>query len=439
MSAPTTTYDLDDAVRRHLAGASWRSLAAEYGVAESGLRRRGNRAIRERSGRAVPGITSPEAEERTRSVRVKLPATVTNLEELIRVLQVDTDEWSVKSFLGNGWMGQTAEGLEQFLQVKAQFERNPERTAEYLRQIAQDCIEDMREHAPTYPTPPAPVPLDGDPVLYTVHIYDPHLGMLSWGPETGADYDIKIARSDFARAGAHLLSLGWLYPIDRVLIVLGNDMQHVDTAGLNGRGGATTKGTPQDTDGRRAKQFTTARKVSVDLIDRALNLGRPVDVELVPGNHDRDQTYRLGEVLSAWYRNVPLVTVTYGPAKRSFYGYGQNAFMLTHGEEYRRQRDSLPLIFATECPAELWVRARYREILTGHNHVNLVGRYLPTSDQNETRGIRTRSLPGLTPEDAWHTEEGYRHVRSATAIAYRRSGGVAGLHEFNLWNEEGGK
>jgi hypothetical protein len=433
--------DYERVSARRAAGDGWDAIAADLGLNPEQLRSQYRRAHKQRGKRAPKSVSATTSEttseERTKSLRVTLPTKVTNLTELIAALEVDMDDWRVRSFVGNAWQGQTPEGVETFLQVKAQFERDKARELAEWRLAGEEIVELMRSHAPRY----EPIAFDSkalrgaEPTLYTVHIYDPHLGMLAWGPETGADYDIRIARSDYARAADHLTALAPLYNPERVLIVIGHDMGHVDTPGINRRGGTTTSGTPQDVDGRIAKQFTTMARCAVHLIDRARRLGVPVDVQMVGGNHDRETVFKLGVVLDAWYRNDESVTVVNPPAKRSYYGYGQNAFMLTHGEEYRRHRDSLPLIFATECPAELWVQSRYREILTGHNHIKLEGRYWPTGDASETRGIRTRSLPGLTPEDAWHTESGYKHTRAATAIAYRRSGGVAGLHEFNLWSE----
>lgn len=143
--------------------------------------------------------------------------------------------------------------------------------------------------------------------------------------------------------------------------------------------------------------------------------------------------FKLGEVLEAWYRHDPEVQVLNTPMKRKYYGWGRNVWMFTHGEELRRQRDNLALIFATECPPLIWTAGdRCREVITGHNHVNLQGKYHPTSEVSETRAIRVRSLPALTAEDSWHYEEGYKHRRSGTALVYRQSGGVLGIHEFNV-------
>lgn len=427
------TFDVARAAKLRAEGLAWPRIADLVGAPRTTVQDAVKRFLPSTSESVAKSV--PEA-ERTKSLLARLPTKVTNLEELIAALEVDMETWKVKGFTGNAWQGQTPEGVETFLQVKAQFERDRQRGIDMAHAAIQQAIEDMKAHSPRYePVDLAPL-TGGDPVLYTVHIYDPHLGMLAWGPEVGADYDIKIARSDYCRAADALMAIAPIYPVERVMVVIGNDMGHVDSPGIARRGGTTTAGTPQDVDGRNPKQFTTMRRCAVHLIDRARGLGRPVDVQMVGGNHDRETIYKLGEVLAAWYRLDPKVTVNNSPAKRSFYGYGRNAFMLTHGEEYQRHRDNIVTIMATECPAQMWVESVYREILTGHNHRNLAGRYWPTSDMNESRAIRTRSLPGLTPEDAWHTEEGYKHGRAATAIAYRRSGGVAGLHEFPLFNEE---
>lgn len=268
-------------------------------------------------------------------------------------------------------------------------------------------------------------------MLAVLNIYDPHIGMRAWGEETGqGNQDLQIAVADYGAAVEELLSISRLYPVEEVLFVVGHDLFHFDQAGLNMVGGATARGTPQDVDTRQEKMFTTVRKLVIHSIDRARTVA-PVRVRCVPGNHDTQQVYRLGEVLFAWYRHDPDVLVEYSPRKRTFHGWGKNAWMFVHGEEYNRQRDNLPLIFATECPPDIWVNSTHREVLTGHNHRALQGRYHPTSELDEHRSIRVRSLPGLTSPDGWHSEKAFLHTRAATLICYRKSGGVVGLHEFN--------
>lgn len=372
-------------------------------------------------------ITTMLTAEQVRRIR--------SLDDLVEVFAVDLDVWEVSEYKINSWEQHSVQkGVVPLYQAKARLVRRETPWAEAAREVWDDFIRDAREHAPlpTRIERPRLLSPGGNPTLAVLAINDPHLGMLAWGKETGAaPQDLDIAVEDYGAAVAALLPFARFYPTARILHIVGNDMQHADTAAATGRrGGATTAGTAQDMDTRLAKIFTAARRSAVAAIDAALSIA-PVDVVVVPGNHDHEQSYRLGETLSAWYRNMPEVNIQFSPNKRQFYRYGSNVFMLTHGEEYQRQRDNLPTIFATECPPELWVGAEHREILTGHNHRLLEGRYHPTSEVSETRGIRTRSLPGLTSTDAWHHENGYRHRRAATVLMYRQSGGVAGYHEHN--------
>lgn len=444
MSRPQT-IDHERIAQLRCNGHSWREIAAELGgniitlqSAHSTWKQR-RRDRGEDDSQPVPVPVQQTQPALETGVVVELETgerRITTLEDLLDVLQVDTDEWRVSNFKGNTWEQHSAtKGRVTLMQVKALFERNPERTVEFLTRAKEELVQAMQDHAPTcYGPIPRGLPTDliglGEGALLEIAVFDAHFGMLAWGKEVGLPYDVDIARRDYAAAVDNLLSFASIYPVERILYVVGNDLLHADTM-VMGRGGATASGTMQDTDSRLSKQFTIARQAVVDGIDKARQIA-PVDVLVVPGNHDREQMYRMGEVLAAWYRNDPEVAVVYDPRRRKFYGYGSNVWMFTHGEEYMRQRESLPLIFADECPPELWVNGKHREIHTGHNHGRKSGRYTPTSEVSESRAIITRSLAALTPIDAWHYGEGYSHRRAATALVYRRSGGLVGFHEFNL-------
>lgn len=364
-------------------------------------------------------------------------ARINSLEDLLKFFKVDTDAWEVRDYRINKWeqaSGNTQSGITitPLYQVRANLVPRIERRVEIVRQIIEDLIRDAKNHAPNY-KPINRVKQDGEPCLFELAVLDPHVGLMAWGKETGQPQDLPIAVKNYGDAIEYLLGLSKFYNVERVLYIAGNDFLHVDGPAFSNRGGATTMGTAQDVDSRLGKMFSTGRKALVEGIDRARQVA-PVDVVFVPGNHDENTTYHLGEVIAAWYRNCPDVNVIFSPNKRQYYAYGKNALMLTHGEEYRRMRDSLPLIFTTEGPRalrEAWLDAEHFEIHTGHNHIALEGRFNPTSELNETRGIRTRSLPGLTATDSWHHKEGYRHRRTSTALVFRKSGGVMGTHEFN--------
>lgn len=303
---------------------------------------------------------------------------------------------------------------------------------ENVKRIWDAFIADALEHAPRYDPPEPPPPVD-EPMLAVPNLYDAHFGMRADARETGGeDQDTSLISDDWKRAVDHLVGMARLYSLDRWMVPLGHDLSHIDH--MDGKIGVTRAGTQQDHDSRLWKIFTGVRQASVYLIDAMRSTGLPVDVWMTPGNHDTDQNFQLGEVLQAWYRHDEGITFNNEPKLRKFYGYGRNAWMLYHGEQYLKKKSGNPVtIFATECPADIWVGSEggCREILSGHFHKRMKGRYTPTADMDEERGIVSRSLPGLTATDQWHYAKGYLHKRAATLLVYKKSGGCYALHEFN--------
>lgn len=360
---------------------------------------------------------------------------VENLDDIVEFFDVDTEVWEAVTIKvgGSVWDQSVEKGtVAQSVRIDATFKRI-KFSEDDARRVWEEFYEDAENHAPSYDAVPRqPLTDEDDPVLLELSIVDPHFGMLAHGREVGGpDQDIYTIQEDYSSAVDRMLGVHGLYPVEKILYIVGHDSQHVNQVGQGGKGGTTRAGTAQDLDTRLHKIYTTLRRCVVEGVDKARMIA-PVDVVVVPGNHDKDVSYYLGETLYAWYRNDPEVTVDYGPNRNKFYNYHKNTFMLTHGEEYNRKRDNLVTIMATECPAEWWVASEdgIREIHTGHNHRKLQGGYYPTAEVSESRGVRTISLPGLTAVDAWHHESGYRHRRGATVMAYRRSASRVDTFEF---------
>ena len=300
-----------------------------------------------------------------------------------------------------------------------------------LKEVWADFLKDAKKHAPAY-SPVKRRPRTRQPMLGVANIYDAHFGLKADARETGdVNQDVELISDDFRRAVDHFVLAAESHPIDRWMIPLGHDLSHINHH--DGKTGVTAAGTAQDVDTRLWNIFTAMRRASVYMIDALRSTGAPVDVVMVPGNHDEHLNFQLGEVLAAWYRRDRGVSVENSPRLRKFYGYGANAVMLYHGHQYNKKGSGNPItIMATECPADLWVASESgaREILSGHFHKRMQGRYTPTADMDEGRGIVARSLPGLTAGDQWHYAQGYAHRRAATLLVYRKSGGLELLHEF---------
>ena len=374
----------------------------------------------------------------TREVTGSELAGINSLDDLVAFFGLDVERWTISRFRcrANRWQqNSNKKGLVNLHQyrIDAEFMLRPEVIEDEVEAFWERFKEEAAAHAPRYELVERDDPAGGREVIAVMALFDLHLGMLAWGKEVGNDYDSEIALQGYAQAVADLLATVKTYRnVKKIVFIGGNDFLHVDQFMDGGKGGATTKGTPQDIDSRPFKMFTLARKALVEAVDMCRAIA-PVELRMVPGNHDRDNISKLGEVMAAWYRNDPEVQVFHGPRKLQFFNWENVTLMFTHGEEYKRKRDPLPLIMATECPAEMWVASEdgLREVLTGHNHIRMAGRYHPTSEANESRAVRTQSLSGMTPEDGWHYEQGYKHHRAASLRVYH-SRGLAGHHEYKL-------
>lgn len=249
---------------------------------------------------------------------------------------------------------------------------------------------------------------------------DLHIGKLAWDKETGEDYDITIAIERAKQAIRELVSRLVVSQVDRILLPLGNDLISVDN-----KMGTTTMGTPQSADGRFGKMFKATKDLVIDTIS-ILNKIAPVDVLIIPGNHDESTMFTLGEVLDAWYKDDKNVQIYNSPKLRKYYQYGKNMIGFTHGDKEKHQE--LGLVMASEEPL-MWGSSNHREFHLGHFHKSKTTQYT-TGD--EFPGFKIRILPSLSSADAWHYAQGYLSAKAAKAFIWHKDKGLITEHTYNI-------
>lgn len=342
---------------------------------------------------------------------------ISTLEGLLEAAKVDLSRWYVERWTCNKWDqgSRTDDGVTvtELWQIKAYLRPVPGRDiGEALRA---SVLADMAAHAPRYAGVRYVGPRDGERHMLEVCPFDMHIGMLAWGPEAGADWDSEIAERVLMNAVERILARASGYPIERILLPLGQDYLHADST-ISGSGGQTARGTPLDVDTRHTRMFTTGRRIAVALVDE-LRQTAPVEIIVCPGNHDEATAFYMGDVLDAWYRNDAHVTIDNSPAPRKYKVYGKTLLGFTHG--HQAKHDKLPLLMATEAPRE-WADTTYREWHVGHLHRK--GETI-----TEDAGTRTRVIPSLAAEDAWHAASGYRHQRALEAFVWHETEGLAAV------------
>lgn len=423
----------------------WTVIAAPLGMTESMVRGAYRRAeangtlafelARAERGAVAPpsgartvtsaAVVSPEVEQTTDAsggvtLRVKDLPRVRTVDEVIAAGGLDPAHWTVKSATlksYEGFMKSPAGDPVVVPLTSAHVTLTPNLPARAALRAIDEMKAELQEFSPRYaPIRYSRVPSDQRYML-EVCLFDVHLGMLAWAAEAGADYDVKIATDMLADVVDRLIAkaLGG-FTFDRILIPLGNDWLHTDQT-IDGKGGATTRGTPQDVDTRWPRLLRMARQAAIRAIDTLRQIA-PVTVIVKPGNHDSERMFHIGEMLDIWYRHDDAVTVINEPAPRTYFRYGATLLGFTHG--HREKQSDLPLIMANEAKSD-WAETTHHEWHIGHLHRK--GEAVPVAEYSQ---CRVRTMPSLAPADAWHAEKGYSHVRAAEAYIWSFEQGYAG-------------
>lgn len=355
------------------------------------------------------------------SIEFRTKDRIVTLEDLVRVSNIDTEEWEIERWECNKWeVGAVQEDgsilTEPLYQVKAKLKRRKLDTD--LNKQKQLILDEIKKHSPKYESFKYKGK-KGDNLL-EISLFDLHFGKLSHRNETGDDYDLKIAEQRAKDAVRNILERVNLDTVGRILFPVGNDLIHVDNI-IN----TTFNGTPQDSDTRFHKIFSTVKRVLIEIIDNLSSIA-PVDVVVIPGNHDTTVTFLLGEVLDAWYSNNPQVSVNNSPKLRKYYKFGKNGFQFTHGD--REKHADLGLIFATEEP-KLWASTKYRFCQLGHFHKQKKTNYISV---DSFQGFQIQIMPSLSGTDAWHFGKGYNSLKQAKGFLFDQEEGLIAEYTYTV-------
>jgi hypothetical protein len=343
-----------------------------------------------------------------------------SVDDIVRMFKIDLLVWEPYHITPNVWqMGakhpETGEIVTAPLyQTKVRFRRLAPPAVHLLRDA---LLADVRADTATRKRVLAPKRSTGRRAVeqhaLEVDEFDIHLNKLAWAAETGQNYDSDIAEERARAAMVDLLAMATPYAIEKIILPIGNDLTNADTLSKT-----TTGGTPQDTDTRYHRMFRRARALTSWMIAECAAIA-PVEVVIVPGNHDQLTTWTVGQVLEAEYANDSRVVFQSGPRLRKYVQYGQNLIGFTHGVD--EPHANLPQIMAVE-QAAVWSQTTYREWHVGHLHKQKATQPIIVDDKI---GVTVRVIRALTGTDAWHASRGYVGVQQgAEAFVWRRSGGL---------------
>lgn len=304
--------------------------------------------------------------------------------------------------------GIPVDGVSQYWHKSKHYSVFVKNQPKSYEEIRDEIIQEMQNYAPEYPKIERERIID--PHLLVIDPADIHIGKLCEAIETGEDYDKQIAVQRVRSGVNGILSKALPFGVDKILLVIGNDVLHVDTPRRT-----TTSGTPQDTTGMWYSNFTTAKNLYVEIIEM-LTAFADVHVTFNPSNHDYMSGFFLADSVASWFNRSHNVTFDVSPSHRKYFRYYDNIIGTTHGDGAKTQE--LPLLMAQEA-GEDWL-AKHRYVYTHHVH---------HKNSKDFGSVCVESLRSPSGTDSWHHRNGYQHSPKAVEgfLHHRQHGQVARL------------
>lgn len=281
-------------------------------------------------------------------------------------------------------------------------DRKAEDQYKVMREIVEALKEDIK---PCDAAPMAKNKAHKESLINVYTITDLHYGMLAWGEETGADWDLDIAGDTLVDWFASAIDQS-PNSASAILANIG-DLFHWD--GMEAK--TPTHGHILDADTRFQKLVRTAINTLRKVVEMMLEKHKYVHIIHATGNHDLASSVWLRELFALYYSNDPRVTVEQSPDVYYAYEFGQTSLFWHHG--HKRGVGNVSAVFAAKF-REIFGRTKYSYAHLGHRHsVDVKENSLMIVEQHQT----------LAAPDAHASEGGWVSLRSAQCITYHKDYG----------------
>jgi hypothetical protein len=247
---------------------------------------------------------------------------------------------------------------------------------------------------------------------YTLTDY--HLGMMAWGEETGADWDMKIAEKTLI--GYFKYAIESSPKAETAIFAQLGDFLHWD--GMDAV-------TPQnrhllDADTRFTKLVRVAIKVIRQVITMLLEKYPSVKVIMAEGNHDIASSIWLRETLSIFYENEPRITIDVNPSPYYCITWGECCLFYHHG--HKKNAESLDSVLVSKFKSE-YGKSKFVYAHTGHLHnTKMIETNLMIIEQHRT----------LAAKDAYASRGGWGSGRDSKVITYHKKFGEVDRRTINI-------
>ena len=336
-------------------------------------------------------------------------------ELILKAHGLKPEKWDVVSYRNNFWHSQVRGG-SRMVMYQSRLTAKPKRDAVTLDDV--DRYFRGRDFGVCKPQI-EPARYDPDGEVLEIDIADLHSGMLAWASETGADYDVHIARERFLRVIADNVARCRGRRFSRVILALLGDLLHVDNDSQT-----TTRGTFQQADGRLAKIFDTTLDMLIEAVDTLGSIA-PVDVVYTRGNHDGVSGRMLIKALEVAYAKDPAVHVDAEPCPQKWRLIGSTLIGFCHGDMPERNIAGWLQVQARSMGKPI----RFMEIHAGHRHSQKTVERIQTQD---AEGVVIRTMPTITNASTWEHQQGYVSTRTSVSFVWCEKDGLREMWFCNM-------
>lgn len=261
------------------------------------------------------------------------------------------------------------------------------------------------------PIDPAILPHPPEPqrdIVPFLQIGDAHIGLLASEAETGANFDIAIAKREICAAAAALIDEA--PSCERMVINDLGDGTHYETF----KAMTEASGHAVDFDTRYWKMIDAYVEITEFIAERALAKAQTVDLIYNQGNHSRSNDSWIAVLMRALHRNNPRVNVLRNESPYIAYRMGRTFVLIHHGD--KAKPEAVAKVMAEDYAVD-WGETEYRYIDGGHVH---------HSQRKELPGCVFESWNNLAPRDKYAHDGGWRSKQSMSLVLRSRRYGERG-------------
>lgn len=269
-------------------------------------------------------------------------------------------------------------------------------------------VDALKEELPRAEPVTAPAPRNAD-LLNQFTITDLHFGMMAWGEETGADYDLKIAEKLLLDWFAAAIAAAPNASV-AILAQLGDLLHHDSHKSLTPEHGHVL-----DADSRLQKVIRVVIRTMRRVVTMLLEKHERVHVIMADANHDPASGAWLREMFAAFFDNEPRISVDSSASTYYAFEHGNTSLFYHHG--HKRKIANVDSVFVGKF-REIFGRTKHSYAHIGHLHSDEL-RSMPTT-------IKVERHETLAAPDAYAANGGWLSGRSAKVITYHKRFGEVG-------------